>query len=854
MKSLSFRLGRFAILASLVFAPHIVRGEEQVAQKTVTIGPEYRASAFHKLWLGSGYRDLWTTPVTIPVLDVKTFAGGLTPSFQVGHRQTLGLALAGADGRSYTFRSLQKRPDRALPDAWQKSWVGSIVRDHTSSNHPGAALLLPPLAEAAGLMHTEPRLVVMPSDSSLGKFSEAFANNPGTIEEYPRAGPGVTPFHGATEIIRTPDLWQRWLQGPENRVNSKAFLRARVLDLYVGNWDRHRGQWRWARIPGDSLWEPLPEDPDMAFIKNGGLAIGFVRDQDPKLISFENKYDNRLEGATINGSEVDRWLLTDMDRETFEQVVRETQSKFTDEVIDEAVHRLPPEWQALQPHLASALRERRKHLVEYVMHYYRDLAKQVDIHATDRDENVSIQRLDHGVLEVSVALARQSEPYYRRRFLPSETKDVRIFLQGGNDHVERTGRPGGPIDVQVIAGAGTDTVDDSKSGGTDVWKGAGTLTEQKGKGTDTHAAWSNPAPDSEALWLEPRNWGHWTMPLSEFGYTTDLGLVVGVGLMRSTWGFRSTPNRKHERLTAAWAFGESRGRISYLGTFRQPGSRDAFRLDLLGSGIEQINFFGFGNESPFTADKQQYRTAEQLVYVRPSYLKQASRDLELHVGPTFRFSDTPTDRNNIVNATDPAGLGSFSEAGVLAGVQLDNGPREEPSDVFESQSAGAVSTRLRVDGFYYPPILDVDRAFGGVEGEMVSHLGPSEGRAQLALRAGGKQVWGDHPWFESAFLGGLASLPGYSRNRFAGNTSLYGGAEASVWLFTMNIPVPLRFGVLGLGDVGRVWLTGENSDEWHTSWGGGAAIHPVATRFTITGAVAKSTNQTKVYITTRSLF
>src|SRR5262249_28157677 len=216
------------------------------------------------------------------------------------------------------------------------------------------------------LLHTEPRLVVMPDDSTLGKFRDVFANEPGTIEEYPRAGPGVTPFHGASEIIRTPALWQRWLQGPENRVDSKAFLRARVLDLYVANWDRHRGQWRWVRLPDSKQWEPLPEDPDMAFSRNGGLAISSLRNQNPKLVNFQGKFDGRLEGSTINGSEMDRWLLTDLDREAFEQVVREVQAKFTDEVIDQAVHNLPSEWQPLQTKLVTAIREQRKGLDDYL--------------------------------------------------------------------------------------------------------------------------------------------------------------------------------------------------------------------------------------------------------------------------------------------------------------------------------------------------------------------------------------------------------------------------------------------------------------------------------------------------------
>ena len=42
-------------------------------------GERYRAGAFHRLVLGRHYRDLWTTPIEVEVLDLSTFAGGLTP-------------------------------------------------------------------------------------------------------------------------------------------------------------------------------------------------------------------------------------------------------------------------------------------------------------------------------------------------------------------------------------------------------------------------------------------------------------------------------------------------------------------------------------------------------------------------------------------------------------------------------------------------------------------------------------------------------------------------------------------------------------------------------------------------------
>jgi hypothetical protein len=60
--------------------------------------------------------------------------------------------------------------------------------------------------------------------------------------------------------------------------------------------------------------------------------------------------------------------------------------------------------------------------------------------------------------------------------------------------------------------------------------------------------------------------------------------------------------------------------------------------------------------------------------------------------------------------------------------------------------------------------------------------------------------------------------------------------------------------VLGLGGIGRVWLPSESSNEWHGTWGVGGALQPVATRITLSGTVAKSTDETKFYLTTRALF
>src|SRR5215510_8851093 len=55
---------------------------------TITPGEEYEAGAFRRTLFGSGWRDLWVTPVTVPIFDPATYAGGLKFDKRGGGKQT----------------------------------------------------------------------------------------------------------------------------------------------------------------------------------------------------------------------------------------------------------------------------------------------------------------------------------------------------------------------------------------------------------------------------------------------------------------------------------------------------------------------------------------------------------------------------------------------------------------------------------------------------------------------------------------------------------------------------------------------------------------------------------------------
>jgi hypothetical protein len=76
---------------------------------TVIAGPDFAAGGFHRWLLGDNYRDAWTTPIKVPVLDIQHYDGGLKPVKVGGGVQTTSLTFITADSTEWVFRSVHKK-------------------------------------------------------------------------------------------------------------------------------------------------------------------------------------------------------------------------------------------------------------------------------------------------------------------------------------------------------------------------------------------------------------------------------------------------------------------------------------------------------------------------------------------------------------------------------------------------------------------------------------------------------------------------------------------------------------------------------------------------------------------------
>lgn len=354
---------------------------ESAAQRdtVVVAGAEYAAGRIHRALFGSDYRDLWTTPVRVPLLALDTFAGGLRAADRGGGEQTWALRLEATDGREYNFRSVDKDAGKGLPWWLRGSPVEWVMQDQTSSLHPAAAGIVGSLLTSAGVLHPGPRLVVLPDDPRLGEHRAEFAGRLGWIEihpdedrEHPERG-----FAGAPRVAGTDRMLEHLEADPAaNRVDARAYLRVRLVDLLVGDWDRHEGQLRWAREDRDGIhwWRPVPEDRDYAFVSYDGMLIRAARWLiAPRARPYRAQYPPRIYHLMKSGLELDRRVLRDLPPAAWDSVAADLQAAITDAAIDRALATMPREWQAVgAAELRARLRARRDDLASQVAPF-RDL-------------------------------------------------------------------------------------------------------------------------------------------------------------------------------------------------------------------------------------------------------------------------------------------------------------------------------------------------------------------------------------------------------------------------------------------------------------------------------------------------
>ena len=792
----------------------------------VTAGSEYDISGFFEIFLGEHWRKLWTTPFEADVLDLEKFGNGLTPYKKGGGMQTKSLRFKGNDGKLYKFRSINKDPGKLLPPDLQETFVADAVKDQISTSNPFSAMIVSPILNSVGILNAQPHVVVLPDDEKLGSFRKEFKNMLGTIEEHPDEGQdGESGFEGSDKVVSSAKLYEELEEDNDDQVDNVEFLKARLVDIFLGDWDRHSDQWRWARFKenGKKIWKPIPRDRDQAFCLYDGIIPRIVGKSITQIEGYEEDYP-KIYDLTWNGRYVDRKFLPPLEKNVWDSLSAFIQQSVTDSVIVSAVKTMPPEWFKLEgKRLIDLIKLRRDKLKEASDEYYKLIAETVDIYGSNKSEYVEVNRLDDERVEVSLyklnkeTEEKKGEPFFHRTFFTDETDEIRIYLLGGKDKAVVNGIVDNSILVRIIAGTGKDElIDNSKVNGyflcfTPIPDAENkTLFYHKGKSDKIDPGSSTSVyrddykePSDIVRKYEPKveNRGYdW-----RFGYVLDYnsdnGLIFGGGPILYKHGFRTEPYVFRMELNGAYATNTKSYLVDFTGDFYSLIKGVRVKLYLGKTELKIDEFYGLGNETLRNVNLENidyYDFGLESFIVKPTLELKTSEFSSFSMGTSYKYSDVSYNENTFMSLHKLYGIGNFSFLGFHTALKFDN----RDNDVYPYQGIYA-----NLFGDYYPKVLNNDNQYGISGFDLRAYLTTKEiSRITLVLRTAGKKVWGIYPFYEAAFIGGSSSLRGFNRYRFGGDASLIGQAELRMKIGMINFIIPGELGFSLFGESGRVFL------------------------------------------------
>jgi hypothetical protein len=249
-----------------------------------------------------------------------------------------------------------------------------------------------------------------------------------------------------------------------HEVNQKRFLKVRLFDMWINDWDRHDDQWIWcARSEGSkTVYEPFGRDRDQAFAKTDGINLYFL--SRPSAFRSLQNFNPRIRdviGQSLTALPLDRQFLNALSKEDWEIIAKELQGSLTDALIHEATLSMPDTIVRISgKHLEERLKERRASLPIDAIRYYNYLSKQVDIVGSGQKEIFTIENETPDETKITVTTIRPDgkspDTLYYRHFFNRETKEITLYGLDDDDVFQSTAGIKSHIKIKALGGLGQD--------------------------------------------------------------------------------------------------------------------------------------------------------------------------------------------------------------------------------------------------------------------------------------------------------------------------------------------------------------------------------------------------------------
>ncbi|TDW48663.1 calcineurin-like phosphoesterase family protein [Flavobacterium sp. 270] len=799
-------------------------------------------SIVHKFLFGNHYRKYYSMPIEAKTATLDTLMGGLKPIREGGGHQSVSLRVADPQGREYVMRALKKSAtvflqsvafkDQYIVNDFEDTYAENFLLDFYTTSHPYTPFVIGSMSDKLKLPHTNPVLYYIPKQNALKEFNSNFGDGLYMIEERPADNHlDAKNFGNPTNIISTDDLMLNLHKDEKYSVDEKEYIKARLFDMLIGDWDRHSDQWRWAEHKkGDKVvYVPIARDRDQAFVKYDGTLLSLLMNI-PSLRhmrSFKNKIDN-VKWLSREPYPLDlAFLRTSVEKDWLEQA-KYIQENLSDADIDNAFKKLPKEVQdETIEDIKRKLKNRKKELQQYAATYFDVLSKTVMIAGTDKKDKFVITHNGRKSIEVQVFRIKKEgdDLVYTKILTDDKTKNLWVYGLDDDDVFQVTGNQKSNIKIRLIGGQNNDTYNIENGKRVIVYD---FKSKQNTYNLDskTQTQLTDDYDVNQYNYQRPKY--NVISGLPNIGFNPDDGVKVGVNLNYTVNNFKQNPYTQKHILNAFYYFATGGLEFNYAAHF--PGLLGKWVIDVESQYTTPNfakNYFGYGNET--INEDQKYDMDYNRVRIQQFKVSGAVRHVGRY-GSEFSFQSFLEQMK--VEDTD----GRFI-----------NTPGIINSDVFESKVFGGAKIKysFKNSDFKAKPTLgmafvieaswtanldDTKQNFPTLESILgFTHKIDKNGKLILATYLKGKAILNNnYEFYQGAVLGGDKDLRGYRNERFLGNSYFSQSSDLRLTIGKIQRTVaPLTYGILGGFDYGRIWLDGEQSKKWHQDYGGGLWVNAV---------------------------
>jgi len=779
-----------------------------------------------RLMVGTNYRKEWSTPVPMRVLNISTEKGGLRIKSLGGGKQTSSLTLVDASGKEWKLRTIDKNPANAIPENFRNTLAADVVQDFISASHPYAPLAIPPMAAALDLVTAHPELFFVPDDPAFGFYRPLFANTVCTLEE-------KDPSRRGEDTKSTIKVFDKLIEDHDHRADQLMVLRARLLDILIGDFDRHFDQWRWATTDTGKgkLYYPIPKDRDQAFFRSNGFVLDIASLRSlPMLRGFRYTIP-KVNWLNWSARDFDRLFLNDLDADEWKKGIADFQKTMSDSVIMASVRHLPPAiFKMDSAVLVGKLISRRNMLQDAGLRYYKFISKRVNVVGSNQKEYFKVTGIGKK-LEVKVYARKGNNDtsfvMYDRIFDPRVTKDIRLYGLNDDDKFDIDPTARSSTRVSIIGGKGNDTFNIRGR----VINYLYDLTTEKNfiEHRSRTRNLSSSEPPVNYYNILGFNYNVNRFPRLNLGYNVEDGVFAGLGLFRRTYGFRNLPYATDQRFGILYAPRRGAYQIGYKGEFNHFFRNNDMLISLNLVNPTLYNFYGLGNKTKiYPHDISFYRTRYNVAEAELLFRRRFYERLHIMVGPkVFHYWFTPKDNSGRI-LEEPSGVGldssSVYDTKTYVGGKVAVNFNNLNNELFPTRGVQWNTEFVSMAG-----VTKKTQDITTVTSDMSVYASVSEAANLIMVaRFGGGHIFSRHyEYFQALNLGANNVLRGFRKTRFSGSSMAYNSLEARIKLVDVkSYLLPGTLGLVVFNDVGRVWIKNESSTKWHDALGGGFYFIP----------------------------